>query len=276
MHPTVNTLLAFLHKLHQNNLGYSALNTARSAVSNIDEHSNNTRMYTPIGKHPLVCRYLKGIFNKLKPVPKFHNIWSVDTVLEYLTLAWPLEKLNRKELTLKLVMLIVLTTGQRCQTLTYMDISEKYMTKSDQCFSFALTEHIKQDRPGSVFGNVNLYKYSDNKLCVYETLQFYLQVTAPCRSSSSLLISYIKPFKPVTAATIGRWIKTVLAQAGIDTNVFTAHSTRSASTSKAAAVAVPVDAILATAGWSAESTFRKFYNRPVPLTNQMSVGVLRK
>ncbi len=91
VHPTVNTLLAFLHKLHPNNLGYSALNTARSAVSNIDEHSNNTRMYTPIGKHPLVCRYLKGIFNKLKPVPKFHNIWSVDTVLEYLTLAWPLE-----------------------------------------------------------------------------------------------------------------------------------------------------------------------------------------
>ncbi len=188
LHPTVNTFLAFLHKLHQNNLGYSALNTARSAVSNIDEHSNNTRMYTPIGKHPLVCRYLKGIFNKLKPVPKFHNIWSVDTVLEYLTLAWPLDKLNRKELTLKLVMLIVLTTGQRCQTLTYMDISEKYMTKNDQCFSFALTEHIKQDRPGSVFGNVNLYKYSDNKLCVYETLQFYLQVTAPCRSSSSYSI----------------------------------------------------------------------------------------
>ncbi len=148
VHPTVNTLLAFLHKLHQNNLGYFVLNTARSAVSNIDEHSNNTRMYTPIGKHPLVCRYLKGIFHKLKPVPKFHNIWSVDTVLEYLTLAWPLDKLNRKELTLKLVMLIVLTTGQRCQTLTYMDISEKYMTMSDQCFSFALTEHIKQDRLG--------------------------------------------------------------------------------------------------------------------------------
>ena len=83
----------------------------------------------------------------------------------------------------------------------------------------------------------------------------------------------IKPFKAVTSATIGRWIKTVLTQAGIDTNVFTSHSTRSVS--EAAAAAVPVDVILATAGWSTESTFRRFYKRPVALTNQMSVGVLQ-
>ena len=71
MHPTVNLLLEFLHKLYQQNLGYSALNTARSAVSNIDEHSRTTRMHTSVGKHPLVCQYLKGIFNKLKPVRNF-------------------------------------------------------------------------------------------------------------------------------------------------------------------------------------------------------------
>ena len=46
-------------------------------------------------------------------------------------------------------------------------------------------------------------------------------------------------------------------------------------TSKAAAAAVPVDAILATAGWSTESTFQRFYKRPVALTNQMRVGVLQ-
>ena len=84
MHPTVNSLLEFLHKLYQQNLGYSALHTACSTVSNIDEHSHPTRMHTSVGKHRLVCQYLKGIFSKMKPVPKFHNIWSVDVVLEYL------------------------------------------------------------------------------------------------------------------------------------------------------------------------------------------------
>ena len=52
MHPTVNSLLEFLHKLYQQNLGYSTLNTARSAVSNIDEHSHPPRMHTSVGKHP--------------------------------------------------------------------------------------------------------------------------------------------------------------------------------------------------------------------------------
>ena len=50
MHPTVNVLLKFLHKLYQQNLGCSALNTARSAVFNIDEHSHPTRMHTSVGK----------------------------------------------------------------------------------------------------------------------------------------------------------------------------------------------------------------------------------
>ena len=180
MHPTVNSLLEFLHKLYQQNLGYSALNTACSAVSNIDEHSHPTRMHTSVGKHPLVCRYLKGIFNKLKPVPKFHNIWSVDVVLEYLGSLWLFTQINRKALTLKLVMLIVLTTEQRCQTLPYMDISENYMTMNDQCFNFALTDYVKPDRPGRELGNVAFYKYPDKKLCVYESLQAYLQETILC------------------------------------------------------------------------------------------------
>ena len=41
---TVNSLLEFLHKLYQQNFGYSALNTARSAISNIDEHFHPTRI----------------------------------------------------------------------------------------------------------------------------------------------------------------------------------------------------------------------------------------
>ena len=51
------------------------------------------------------------------------------------------------------------------------------MQKNDTCFNFALTEHIKQDKPGKVFGNVRLYKYPVRELCVYETLDYYLQAT---------------------------------------------------------------------------------------------------
>ena len=115
-----------------------------------------------------------------------------------------------KELTLKLVILIDLTTGQRCQTLTFLDTSEQYMQKNDTCFNFALTEHLKQDKPGKVFGNVRLYKYPVRELCVYEILDSCLRPTEKLRNSSKLLVSYIKPYKAVTSTTIGRWFKTLL------------------------------------------------------------------
>ena len=206
-------------------------------------------------------------------MPQFKNIWSVDTVLDYLSLFCPLHEINLKELTLKLVMLIALTTGQRCQTLTFLDTSEQYMQNNDTCFNLALIEHLKQDKPGKVFGNVRLYKYPVRELCVYEILDSCLRATEKLRNSSKLLVSYIKPYKAVTSSTIGRWIKTLLGQAGVDTEIFSGHSTRCASTSKAL-MSVSTDVILATAGWTEESTFRKFYNKPVAVTNQMSLAVL--
>ena len=170
LHPTVRSMLLFLHSLFQKGLSCSALNTARSAVSNIDMNSRGDQEHTQVGRHFLVCRYLKGVFNKRKPVPKYNSIWSVDIVLDFLSLYWPLDKITLKELTLKLVMLIALTTGQRYQTLTFMDISERFMQRYRERFDFALTDKLKQDRPGKVFGNVRLYKYSVGELCVYETL----------------------------------------------------------------------------------------------------------
>ena len=74
----------------------------------------------------------------------------MDTVLDSLSLFWPLDEISLKELTLKLVMLIALTTGQRCQTLTFLDKSGQYMRRNEACFNFALMEHLKEDRPGKV------------------------------------------------------------------------------------------------------------------------------
>ena len=58
----------------------------------------------------------------------------------------------------------------------------------------------------------------------------------------------------MTSPPIGRWIKNVLGQVGIDTERLSGHSTRCASTSKAR-LSVSTDIILATAGWTKESTF---------------------
>ena len=52
-------------------------------------------------------------------------------------------------------------------------------------------------------------------------------------------------------------------KAGINTEIYGAHSTRAASTSAAHRKNIDTNRILATAGWSNENTFSKFYNKTV-------------
>ena len=61
--------------------------------------------------------------------------------------------------------------------------------------------------------------------------------------------------------------------ANIDVNVYQAHSTRSASATKAAQL-LPIDVVMKLVAWSRESTFRKFHDKPLAITDQMSIAVL--
>jgi len=62
--------------------------------------------------------------------------------------------------------------------------------------------------------------------------------------------------------------------AGINTMVFKPHSTRGAATSAAKASNVPVQVIMNTAGWRSDSTFAKFYDRPVLTENNFADAIL--
>ena len=66
----------------------------------------------------------------------------------------------------------------------------------------------------------------------------------------------------------------MLSLAGIHVDgVFTAHSTRGASTSAAARAGVALSDIMEAADWSRESTFKKFYHRPTQ-KSALTMGVL--
>ena len=58
------------------------------------------------------------------------------------------------------------------------------------------------------------------------------------------------------------WIKTLLTKAGINTDIFKAHSVGSAATSTAANAGITTNDILKAADWSSESVFQKFYYKP--------------
>ena len=66
----------------------------------------------------------------------------------------------------------------------------------------------------------------------------------------------------------------LLTVSGIDTLRFIPHSTRAASISAASNASVSLDDILHTAGWSSESTFAKFYKKPIVEENTFADKVL--
>ena len=250
-------VLDFLTELYEQGQQYSSLNTARSALSSVIVLAGDV----PIGKHPLVCRFLKGVFQERPALPRYVDTWDISLVLNYLKDQYSsTEKLGLKELTPKLVMLLSLLSGQRTQTLQQLCIKDITMRDSD-CI-IHISTLLKHTRPGIHQEPIKLPKYNDSKLCVVYTLRCYLEKTVTLRNSETqLLISFCKPHKGVSSDTVSRWIKSVMTAAGVDTTRYKSHSTRAASTSAAARAGVPVDNILSCAGWSNCGTFARFYNK---------------
>ena len=137
---SITELLEFLHS--QLHLSYSSLNSARSASSCII-----TLDQVPVGKHTLVCRFLKGAFERKPPSNKYYAIWDVQIVLQFLKTYSPNKSLSLKEPSLKLSMLLALVTIQRKQKLLQLYLDKECLKKSQSEFVFILNGHVKQSRP---------------------------------------------------------------------------------------------------------------------------------
>ena len=99
----------------------------------------------------------------------------------------------------------------------------------------------------------------NTEVCSVSSLRLYLSKTVErvCDLSQPKLVFLTsrKPFRRMHPGTLGHWIKDILKKSGIDTDQFSAHSTRSAGTSQACAKGVPVSEILKVANRSLGSTF---------------------
>ena len=160
---TVSTVLEFLFTLMSDGLGYSGLNTARSMLSTMIELD----IGTPVGKHPLVMRFLKGVFLSTPVQSTRGEIYDVKCILDMLRKLSPVRRLTLQQLSVKLVMLLALVTAQRGQTLWFLDIDHMDISESCQKVTFHLKEHVKQSRPLHRFNQVSVKAYPpDRRLCV--------------------------------------------------------------------------------------------------------------
>ena len=268
---TVQEALAFIEHIRQSRkLSYSATNTVRSSLSSILKGPDGK----PFGQHDFVKLYMKGVFNSQPPVPKYFDTWDPDTVLNLLKKWSPASKIDFKHLTLKVAFLILLVSGQRVQTLAFLDISN--MKQSDSSFTFIIDKLLKQTRPGFKNPVIKLTAYApDRRICVKRYLNEYLKRTETLRNNSTaLLLTHQAPHKPASKDTIARWVRNVLHEAGIDTTKYSAHSVRAASVSAAKRGGAAVQEILNTAGWASSSVFAKYYDKYIDKSVPFHVAVL--
>ena len=249
----------FLTEMFDKGNSYSTINTARSALSIICVVDNR-----PVGSHPLVIRLLKGIYNLRPTVPRYTHTWDVSVVFHVLRKMSPVKALTLKELTLKLVMLLSLVTGHRGQTFHLLDLACLSVGKSS--FTFTFNVPLKNCKAnGTVKPILTLKAYApDRRLCVITVLREYIRRTEPLRhSETKLLISYQKPYKPVSRDTVSRWVRTVMQRAGINTSVYAPHSCRAASVAAARKAHIPVANIMTHVGWASAQVFAKYYDKPL-------------
>ena len=168
-----------------------------------------------------------------------------------------------KSLTLRTVFLMVITRPSRSADLAHLNM--KRMRVENSGVTFLPSTVAKQSRQGTKIAEFFFPSFPRNrKICPVRSINCYLDRTLRLRGGEpKLFLSFIKPHKPVTSTTIARWLRTVLEQAGIDSAVFGAHSTRGASSSAAARGGITTEDILKAANWSSESVFQRFYHKQV-------------
>jgi hypothetical protein len=188
---TVNQGLEFLQYLKINfDLQYSALHTARCALSGVivmDDH-------TTFCSNKFVSLYMKGIYNERTPQSRYMKLWDPNIVLDLLETWYPAGKLPLRKLTLKVTMLLLLTSGQRIDTISKLDLADIEVNSSE--YVLTITQPIKQSRLGYRVPQIKLKAYPDNKrLCIHRYLTAYLKRTLPLRGDcTSLFLTFQRPY----------------------------------------------------------------------------------
>ncbi len=238
----------------------------------------------PLGRHRMVSVFMRGV-KRLRPVrPIAVPSWDLSVVLEGLVAApfEPLESAPERIRTLKVTLLLALTSLKRVGDLQALSVSE-------MCMDFApgLVKMTLRPRPGYVpkvlstsFCSqvVTLHSFHPppfassederlHMLCPVRALKMYVDRSNIWRKSPQLLVCFGvgRCGLATSKQRISHWVRDAILLAyevrGLPSPLSVrAHSTRSVASSQALFRGVPLEEICVAAGWSSPHTFVRFYN----------------
>nr|CAI5821151.1 unnamed protein product [Callosobruchus analis] len=236
---------------------YASVNSCKAALSFILDVKEDSKTF--------LGRLMKGLYNQRPIAPRYEATWDPHTVLEFLEKWYPLESHSLFQLSLKLVALLALTSGHRIQTFSKIMVNDVIL--GDDTVKIKISAKLKTSKINRAQPILDFPFFKDKPaLCVAATIAYYLERTKDIRPKGELklILTHKKPHNAATAQTLSRWLKWVLKNSNIDTNIFKGYSFRHASTSAALRGGANIETIRKSAGWTNKSeTFNRFYNRPV-------------
>ncbi|RCN34942.1 site-specific recombinase, phage integrase family [Ancylostoma caninum] len=206
-------------------MSYASVSLLRSAICTVTDLVFNENW----SSDPLIARFLKGFYRKTPSKPKYASTWDLERVLVYITNLDSNQTQSLKMLSLKLVALLALCWPKRLSEIAALSLT--FLDRGEGRWTLYIDYRNKNRQSGAPQTAV-CERFPDDPRLYIQTLVAYLETESIRKGKNRLLISYSRPHRAITASTVGWWIKWVLREAGVDTS-FTAHSTRSASTSKA-------------------------------------------
>ena len=140
-------------------------------------------------------------------------------------------ELSLKAINLKLTMLLALTSAARALEIAFLDIKDLDKHSYGYTFHFAKSTKTSKKLNLGILSNFILLKKTT--ICVYQHVDLNIKSTKEMQEQNKqLLLSFVKLQVTVSTPKISRWIMIALYLSGINTKIFTGHSTRTTSSSK--------------------------------------------
>ena len=168
----VTSVLKFFTELYEKGCQCGSITLARSVLASVV----TLRGYTTLSDHPLIKRFIKGVYHLRPPKPKYFSIWDADILLRYWGKEEDNSQLNLLEVAKKVTTLLVLLHGLRISTIATFDVNLITMS-NDTCIFYPseLLKHDRQERPRDKI----IYKRFENSiLCPMAAIKEYLKCRA--------------------------------------------------------------------------------------------------
>ena len=281
--PSIRRIADFLIFLFdEKKLAVSTIKGYRSMLSNTLSFRGNHKIGTDSFLSDLV-----RAFELKRPVSRsLTPKWDLSCVLWSLTKApyEPLDQATLQALAWKTVFLLVFASAKRRSEIHALSVEDGHIRFNDLDGSVTLLCQAgflaKTQLPSIAPVPFTIPSLSqscgrddrDRLLCPIRCLKFYLSKVESLRGSRKRLFIPLRGKGDITAASISRWIASVIKKAykalsnrDISSLKIRPHELRALSTSWAFVNHTPIDDILKAAFWSNASTFSSFYLRSLSL-----------